>query len=216
VVATSGGNGGFSDTWFGGTPVKEVSLPGSDPLVLAVGGTTLMTTYTGTYISETPLNGQAGPSEFAGASGGGFSHLYGRPAYQDGVPGISAMRGVPDVAGDTDQQSGLSIVFADGDRISVNPDQGAGASVTLWAGLMALADQYARHDLGFVNPGIYRIARGASYHTAFHDVTTGSNILTLPYPAGTAGYHAGPGWDPATGWGSPDAQALVPLLAQGS
>jgi kumamolisin len=217
VVATSGGNGGFSDTWFGGTPVTEVSLPASDPLVLAVGSTTLMVnSSTGTYISETPLNGQAGPSEFAGASGGGFSHLYARPAYQDGVPRISAMRGVPDVAADADQQAGLSIVFADGARISVNPDQGTSAPTALWAGLMALADQYAHHDLGFVNPAIYRIARGSSYHNAFHDITTGSNIQTLPYPAGTAGYHAGPGWDPATGWGSPDAQVLVPLLAQGS
>jgi len=78
---------------------------------------------------------------------------------------------------------------------------------------MALADQYAHHDLGFVNPAIYRIARSSSYHQAFHDITTGNNELTMPYPAGTAGYQATPGWDPATGWGSPDAQVLVPLLA---
>ena len=45
---------------------------------------------------------------------------------------------------------------------------------------MALADQYAHHDLGFVNPAIYRIARGSSYHQAFHDITTGSNVVTLP------------------------------------
>ena len=79
---------------------------------------------------------------------------------------------------------------------------------------MALADQYAHHDLGFVNPAIYRIARSSSYHQAFHDITTGSNIVNTPVrPAGLAGYQAGPGWDPATGWGSPDAQVLVPLLA---
>jgi len=214
VIATSGGNGGFSDDWFGGTPVKEVSLPASDPLVLAVGGTTLtMNPSTGAYISETPWNGQAGFSISKGASGGGFSHLYARPGYQDGVPGTSTMRGVPDVAGDADQQGGLSIVFAGGGQTSVNPDQGTGASTALWAGLVALADQDARHDLGFVNSAIYRIARSSSYQEAFHDITTGSTIQTLPYPAGTAGYQAGPGWDPATGWGSPDAQVLVPLLA---
>jgi hypothetical protein len=28
------------------------------------------------------------------------------------------------------------------------------------------------------------------------------------------GYPAGPGWDPATGWGTPDASILVPLLAR--
>jgi hypothetical protein len=32
-------------------------------------------------------------------------------------------------------------------------------------------------------------------------------------PVGTGGYQAGPGWDPVTGWGSPDAQVLIPLLA---
>lgn len=41
----------------------------------------------------------------------------------------------------------------------------------LWGGLIALADQYAHHDLGFVNPVICRIARGSSYSQAFHDVT---------------------------------------------
>jgi hypothetical protein len=35
----------------------------------------------------------------------------------------------------------------------------------------------------------------------------------MPYPIGTVGYKAAPGWDPATGWGSPNAQVLVPLLA---
>ena len=77
---------------------------------------------------------------------------------------------------------------------------------------MALADQDAHHDLGFVNPAIYRIARSSRYHQAFHDITTGSNIVNAP-PVGTGGYQAGPGWDPVTGWGSPDAQVLVPLLA---
>jgi hypothetical protein len=34
------------------------------------------------------------------------------------------------------------------------------------------------------------------------------------WPTGVfTGYNAGPGWDPVTGWGSPDAQYLVPLLA---
>ena len=133
VVATSGGNGGFSETWFGGTPVEEVSLPASDPLVLAVGGTTLtVNPSTGAYISETPWNGQAGLSISNGASGGGFSHLYARPAYQDGVHGISTMRGVPDAAGDADQNGGLSIVVADGSQTSITPATGTSASAPLW------------------------------------------------------------------------------------
>ena len=124
------------------------------------------------------------------------------------------MRGVPDVAGDADQQGGLSIVVASGGETSVTPATGTSASAPLWGGLMALADQYAHHDLGSVNPAIYRIARSSSYHQAFHDITTGSNIQTIPYPGSTAGYQTAPGWDPATGWGSPNAQVLVPLLAR--
>jgi subtilase family serine protease len=80
-------------------------------------------------------------------------------------------------------------------------------------GRVALADQEAGHRLGFVNPAIYAIARGPAYHRAFHDVVTGDNSVLWPTGVFT-GYNAGPGWDPVTGWGSPDAQYLVPLLAR--
>jgi subtilase family serine protease len=79
--------------------------------------------------------------------------------------------------------------------------------------MIALADQYAGHRLGFVNPAIYRIARGPAYHRAFHDITTGDNTVQFP-PLTITGYQAAPGWDPVTGWGSPDAQVLIPLLAR--
>jgi subtilase family serine protease len=212
VVASSGDDGSVSDS-YGGAPVMEVGLPASDPLALAVGGTTLTASpLTGTYISETAWNGGAGSfSVTPGASGGGFSHLYTRPAYQDGVPGISTRRGVPDVAGDANQQGGAPVVLAGGRQSAVNSAPGTSASAALWAGLVALADQDAHHGLGFVNPAIYRIARGASYHTAFHDVTTGNNLTLGPL---TDSYNAGPGWDPVTGWGSPNAQVLIPLLAR--
>jgi len=221
VVASTGDTGPFSDMQAfastvaaPGTPVKEVSLPASDPFVLAVGGTTLTAnSVTGGYIGETAWNTSASFSQPGSASGGGFSHLYARPAYQDGVPGIGAMRGVPDVAGDADAAYGAPLVLAGGSTPFITPAFGTEAAAPLWAGLMALADQYAHHDLGFVNPAIYRIARGSSYHRAFHDITAGNNVMTMPYPVGTAGYKAAPGWDPATGWGTPDAQVLVPLLA---
>jgi subtilase family serine protease len=213
VIADSGDNGGFSDADFGSTAVKEVSLPASDPLVLAVGGTTLDGNLSaGFYTGETAWNGQAGFVLSSGASGGGFSHLYARPAYQDGVHGISTMRGVPDVAGEADPEGGWAFVFTGGGKRWIMPASGTSAAASLWGGLMALADQSARRDLGFVNPAIYRIARSSSYHQAFHDITTGSNIVNAP-PAGTAGYQTGPGWNPVTGWGTPDAQVLIPLLA---
>jgi subtilase family serine protease len=86
------------------------------------------------------------------------------------------------------------------------------ASTPLWAAVIALADQEAGQHLGFVNPAIYSIARGPAYHSAFHHVVTGDNSVFGP-TSNFTGYQAGPGWDPVTGWGSPNAQVLVPLLA---
>jgi hypothetical protein len=79
--------------------------------------------------------------------------------------------------------------------------------------VIALADQYAGRPLGFVNPAICGSGRSPSYHRAFHDITTGTNTVEFPLQTIT-GYQAAPGWDPATGWGSPNAQVLVPLLAR--
>jgi subtilase family serine protease len=93
------------------------------------------------------------------------------------------------------------------------PAQGTSAATPLWAAVIALADQAAGRHLGFVNPAIYAIARGPGYRRAFHDVVTGDNSVIWQTRLFT-GYRAGPGWDPVTGWGSPNAQALVPLLAQ--
>jgi subtilase family serine protease len=216
-VASSGDGGAISDlgTFGSSSPVKEVSLPASDPLVLAVGGSSLTANpVTGKYLSATALNTLPklidGHSE---GSGGGFSHVFTRPAYQDGVPGIGAMRGVPDVAADGGSSTDMAFVFAaPGGAYALLPEGGTSAAAPFWAGLIALADQEAGHPLGFVNPAIYRIARVPLYHKAFHDITTGNNTVVVN-GATVTGYQAGPGWDPVTGWGAPDAQVLIPLLA---
>jgi subtilase family serine protease len=213
VVAGSGDGGAISTRRGKSPPVQEVSLPASDPLVLSAGGTTLTANRaTGAYISETawntPIHGQPA------ASAGGFSHLFARPAYQDGVPGIGAMRGVPDVAGDARPGDDMAVAFtASGGGYWLSSLGGTSTTGPFWAGLIALADQEAGHPLGFVNPAIYRIARGPLYHKAFHDITTGNNTVVLGGVTIT-GFQAGPGWDPVTGWGTPDAQVLVPLLAR--
>lgn len=220
VVAASGDKGAVSDLHFGSaTPVKEVSLPASDSLVLAVGGTSLTASgATGTYARETAWNtlpAAPKPGDGSSASGGGFSHLFARPGYQDGVPAAEAARGVPDVAGDAAFDTGLAVVSGGGSagQATVRPATGTSAAAPFWAGLVALADQLARRHLGFVNPAIYRVARGPDYRAAFHDITAGDNTFAFP-PATITGYQAGPGWDPVTGWGTPDAAVLVPLLAR--
>ncbi len=200
VVASSGDTGVISDNG----PPFQVSLPASDPLVLGAGGTALnASTFTGAYHGEMAWNADTE------ASAGGYSSLFPRPAYQDGVPRIGRMRGVPDVAADADSSTALALVFSGG---VLYPAQGTSAATPLWAAVIALADQDAGHHLGFVNPAIYAIARGPAYHNAFHDVTTGDNSVFWPTRIFT-GYTARPGWDPVTGWGSPNAQYLVPLLA---
>ncbi len=200
VVTSSGDTGVISDD---GPPV-QVSLPASDPLVLGAGGTALgASTFTGAYHGEMAWNADTV------ASGGGYSSLFPRPAYQDGAARIGRMRGVPDVAADADASTAMALTFTGG---ALLPAQGTSAATPLWAAVIALADQDAGQHLGFVNPAIYAIARSPAYQRAFHDVTTGDNSVFWPTRLFT-GYTAGPGWDPVTGWGSPNAQYLVPLLA---
>jgi subtilase family serine protease len=120
---------------------------------------------------------------------------------------------VPDVSADANPHYGMAIAIAEaGGRYMVRNSGGTSASAPIWAGIVALADQYAGRHLGFVNAGIYRIGRSALYHKAFHDVATGDNTASFP-PETITGYRAVPGWDAVTGWGSPDANVLVPLLA---
>jgi subtilase family serine protease len=203
VVASSGDTGVISDD---GPPV-QVSLPASDPLVLGAGGTALGASFfTGAYHGEMAWNADTS------ASAGGYSSLFRRPSYQDGVPRLGRMRGVPDVAADADSFTAMTLTFAGGVPY---PAQGTSAATPLWAAVIALADQDAGQHLGFVNPAIYALARSPAYHRAFHDVVTGDNSVFWPTRLFT-GYQTGPGWDPVTGWGSPNAHILVPLLARGA
>jgi subtilase family serine protease len=198
-------------------PAKGVLLLASDPLVLSAGGTALTASPGGAWVSETAWGLTSGNPGNAGgsfqASGGGFSELFARPSYQADVPGIGATRGVPDVAADASDRTGVAVVFRNGAQDMVQSHGGTSAAAPIWAALIALADQYAGRHLGFVNPAIYQIARSPRYHQAFHDITTGDNTVQFP-PTTVTGYQAAPGWDPVTGWGSPDAQVLIPLLAR--
>jgi subtilase family serine protease len=197
-------------------PFKEVNLPAADPLVLAAGGTSLTVDHeSGAYVAENAWGLPFGsPGSQFQASGGGFSREIATPSYQERVPGIGAYRGVPDVAATASPHTGMAVITSmGGGNYTVEGHGGTSSSAPLWAGLIALADQSAGRHLGFVNSAIYRIGGGPMYHKAFHDVTGGDNSVSFP-PKTITGYQAKAGWDPVTGWGSPDASVLVPLLAR--
>ena len=244
TVLGSSGDGGTANTLR--QPVKNPTLipfpsvewPASDPLVTGVGGTYLCTNpNTGSITADLtfpPAQCQApsntGVREVGWvASGGGFSHVFSRPSYQDTLPSGStpidaATRGVPDISYQASSRTGVLVYdTAPGDAAgglvcpSGNPCSagwyvvgGTSSSCPQWAGLVAIADQIAGgHGLGLINPKLYALANSARYTSDFYDVTTGKNQTDPSIP----GYNATTGWDPITGLGTPNAANLVPDLA---
>jgi subtilase family serine protease len=227
TVLASSGDGGSANSKL--TPVPNpstlpfptVNWPASDPLVTGVGGTYLCTNpVTGTGIDNTdpPVNCQVTPAvrEIGWIdSGGGFSHVFAKPAYQDtllaGSTPIGAMRGVPDVAFQASSRTGPLVYDTAPGAGGWFIVGGTSCSSPQFAGLVAIADQIAGHGLGQINPTLYRLAAGPDHGTFFYDVTTGNNQADPSIP----GYPATTGWDPVTGVGTPDAATLVPALAAG-
>jgi len=177
------------------------SYPADSPYVVAVGGTSLQTGVNYSYGSESAWNG----------SGGGCSLVEGHPSWQTGVGAATcAGRAEPDVSADAYPNTGAYVaVYGGGYRIG-----GTSLAAPLWAGMMtslnrSLADT-GRPAVGFAAPRLYALANSTTtYGRDFHDVTNGNND---PSPNGTDGAYAqsaGPGWDEATGWGSPNLANLA-------
>jgi subtilase family serine protease len=214
VFASAGDDGSAQPKCTGSGFFLSASTPASDPLVTGVGGTHLNANFTtGQYQSESVWN-DSGTSVDIGAGGGGFSTEYLRPSYQAFANG-NRWRGVPDVTYNGDIFGG---VLAACSECGAGPGAffifaGTSSGSPQWAAITALADQGAGHRLGFLNPTLYDIGVAVTnYNFAFHDVTTGNNAWDI---TGVPGYSASPGWDPASGLGSPDAGHLISLLTQG-
>jgi subtilase family serine protease len=201
---------------------RGVQTPESDPLVTSIGGTTLFVDRKGRYDSETSWDESSSTLPFGtnDATGGGFSAVYGKPSYQNDVPGIKTHRGVPDVAYDAALASATIIICSSCDPghpgTQVLDAGGTSAGCPQWAAIVVLADELAGKDLGFLNPTLYEIGSDRSW--AFHDVRVGVNTYAFKdqkgNPAQVVGYATRKGWDPVTGFGSPDVAQLLPLLAQ--
>jgi subtilase family serine protease len=246
TVLGSSGDGGTANikktpVHAGGSliPFPTVEWPASDPLVTGVGGTYLCTDATNTTArvvdSTSPpaaCRNNPGVSEVGWVdSGGGFSHVFSRPSYQDTLPAgstpiPSSSRGVPDVGLQASSRTG-ALVY-----ITLPPDGlgglicgsapcstgwydigGTSLSCPQWAGLVAIADQINNGGLGLINPALYKIGASPSrYASDFFDVTTGNN--SNPSFPSVPGYPATTGWDPVTGLGTPNAANLVPDLVK--
>ena len=184
LLQASGDSGAYSG---------PIMPPADDPNLTAVGGTALTTAGSGgPWLSEAAWNG----------SGGGVSTTYPVPNYQQSMNmaalgGSNSMRNIPDVALTAAVQ--MFLICNNGEWISVG---GTSAAAPLWAGFIALANQQAGANgqpaVGFLTPTLYAIGNGSDYSNDLHDIAAGSN-----------GFAAIPGFDLATGWGTPAGQPLI-------
>ncbi len=207
-----------------------VDSPADDPYVTGVGGTNLQLN-AGAYGSESawadPNATQRSPKGAGG--GGGLSSVFTLPTWQTGqgvmnsnssgapcnAPTGKFCREVPDVSADADPNSGYAMYCTVNNAgcpstgwINVG---GTSAAAPLWAGSTALINQYllskGKTVLGYANPALYTVFNALPSLSPFHDVTTGTNLY----------YPAGPGYDMASGIGSPDVNNIAQdLVSTGS
>jgi subtilase family serine protease len=196
---------------------RSVNEMSADPNVTSVGGTQFTPTYSGGndqgYASERVWN------DSSGATGGGASQVFAKPAYQkgSGVPNDGA-RDVPDVALIASPNS-PGVFFADdvnGGAQVVCCIGGTSLSAPVWAGFASVIGQISGNSrLGNFNQIIYPLANKQYSAAGFHDITNGNNNFN-----GVTGFSAGPGYDLASGWGTIDfevfASAAKTFLAQSS
>lgn len=176
-ICVASGDGGASDGVTDGS--LHVDFPASSPNAIGCGGTSL-----------TVANGT--PDETAWSdSGGGFSTTFPTPSWQSSATGSfnQSGRGVPDVSGDADPQTGYNVVV-DGSSFVIG---GTSAVAPLWAALIACCQQASGLHLTDLASRLY------SANAGFRDITQGDN----------GGYSAGAGWDPCTGLGVPEGSALL-------
>jgi subtilase family serine protease len=240
TVLASAGDWGATNL---GTTENAV-YPASDPLVTGIGGTegnpyynglagqplptckpgkscTLglakVTCQTSGACTTTGYGGEQVWNEpfFGAATGGAESLIFGVPSFQAGVNG-SSQRTTPDVSYNATISGGvLTYLGFLGSSSGWYIFGGTSAGSPQWASIVALANEArglkGESSLGYLNDRLYPLAESGAYGSDFHDITVGNNQLTgMPF-----GYSAGPGYDIASGWGTPQVGSLVAALASG-
>ncbi len=213
-LAASGDTGIYADD---GTEIS-VNYPSASPNVVSVGGTSIVIDSAGDYPGTGPTGeiawGEETENGFEGG-GGGSSTVEPEPAWQTGVVPASiddtGARALPDVSMDSGAAQEYDVFTSTLSGSSDSPsavgwlgDAGTSAASPIWAGLIAIADQGRALEGGTPLTG-YNQTLPALYSLPaadFHDILYGNN-----------GDLAGPGYDLASGLGTPVANLLVPDLA---
>ncbi|MGA2191219.1 MAG: S53 family peptidase [Steroidobacteraceae bacterium] len=215
VLAAAGDTGSSSYSNAAGTkyyPFPTVNFPASSPLVTGVGGTALNLEPSGKYLFETVWN-DAGCC----AGGGGISQVFTEPGYQQSsLPEpvqkqLGGMRGVPDVSYNAAVDNDFIWVYVSFPGSGGPGWAGIGGTSEgspQWAGIIADLNQYAGKPLGFLNPALYALAGAGLFSSFGRDITAGDNQLRFVPGAVAPGYAATHGWDPASGWGTPNLVEL--------
>lgn len=193
TVCCAAGDNGSSDGVNDGA--DHVDFPASSPYALACGGTSVQASG-GTITNEAVWNDGAN----GGATGGGVSSFFPLPPWQEGLQltmtngGSSPLnnRGVPDVSGDADPNTGYD-VDVDGSNTVYG---GTSAVAPLWAGLIARINSAKGSPCGYINPQLYKNP------AALRDITQGNN----------GDFAAAAAWDACTGLGSPDGNKVAGVV----
>jgi kumamolisin len=162
----------------------------SDPGVTARGGTTVENVI-GTAVTRVAWGGS-----------GGVSNRFALPYWQGraGVPTSvdprgQVGRGVPDIAGNADPNSGYMLIR---NGAQVGPVSGTNVVAPSYAALVALLDAGLGEPLGYLNYNLHAFAGAAAYR----DISAGNSGLDA----------AKPGWDACTGFASVDGSAMLEAL----
>ena len=129
------------------------------------------------------------------AEGAGYTAVFKRPSYQNGVAKItgSPMRSVPD--------------------ITMDASSGTSQAAPLFNGIMALATQVNHGNVGPINPVLYKALGPQGAKAGIADVVKGNNSVIVNGKVTVPGFTATKGFDVATGWGTINAGTFVPALA---
>jgi subtilase family serine protease len=163
------------------------------------------------------------PGAFRFGAGGGLSAIWPQPAYQASVvpaslsnAAVAAARVVPDVAMVADPVTGFIVGETVGGAYTEYPIGGTSLACPLFAGVMALAQQHAKHTIGFANPMLYK----SNAKSAYRDITPLASPEAAAVRAGVVYSFNVPGlaittakgYDNVTGMGVPNGEKFLSAI----